>query len=269
MKFYFNKWQKMTFKTFLSISSIALLLNGCSYKLVATQELNSLNTRLTHLEENVSKEMSKELDLQLNKHCDTLESLVEKSFVENNATLNSLHSELTALIKSENAKRKTRPKIIAKVVTRDIKKLVVGSVEKVHIYPSNFVMNARIDTGAETSSINANDITEFERDGKKWVRFTLNDEKTNQPYIVERKVVRTVKILQSSLDEGFEKRVVVTLKITIGNKKELSEFTLTSRDHMTYPILIGRNVLQDLIVVDVSERYIAPLILDKDDEFKK
>lgn len=244
-------------------------MNGCSYKLVSTQKLEALDARMVDLENNLSHSINQELDRRLTQHDEKLQSSFEKYFVENNATLNTLHKELITLIKAENVKRKKRPKKVAKVVTRDIKKLLVGRVEKVHIYPSDLVMNARIDTGAETSSINAGDITEFERDGKKWVRFTLYDEKANTPHILERRVVRRVKILQSSLEEDFEKRVVVTLKITIGNKNELSEFTLTSRDHMTYPILIGRNVLRDLIVVDVSERYIAPLVLSKEDEFKK
>jgi hypothetical protein len=38
---------------------------------------------------------------------------------------------------------------------------------------------------------------------------------------------------------------------------------------MQFPILIGRNVLQDLIIVDVSEKYIAPLVPEKENEFKK
>ena len=148
-------------------------------------------------------------------------------------------------------------------------KLVVGSVEQVHIHPANFVMDARIDTGAETSSINARDIVEFERDGQKWVRFTLVDANTGEPYVIERNVVREAKIVQSSLKKGYTNRVVVALKMTIGDKKELSEFTLTNREHMKYPILIGRNVLQDLILVDVSEKYIAPLSIKQKNSSKE
>jgi len=265
----------MAFKNLLYILCIVLFFHGCSYRLVDTQRLDSIDSRLTHLEEKALYDTSKELEAALNEHDERLQSFVQKSFQEQNATFQSLNTELkslTTLIKSKNrktVKRKTKPKTVNKIVAKEIKKLVVGSVEKVQIYPSNLIMNARIDTGAETSSINASDITEFERDGKKWVGFTLVDEKTNTPYSMERKVVRRVKILQSSLEEGFEKRVVVTLKVTIGDKEELSEFTLTSREHMRYPILIGRNVLQDLIVVDVSEQYMAPLVAKRDDKFKK
>lgn len=262
----------MIIKNYLYLSFLVLLFNGCSYKLVSTEEFTTMNTRLEEIEKNISESMSKELDLKLNQHDEKLQSFVKESFAEQNATLQSHNNELITLIKSENlakSKRTQRAPVITKTVVSDGAKLVVGRVEKVHIYPSDLVMNARIDTGAETSSINAEAITEFERDGKKWVRFTLFDEKTNAPYIMERRVIRRVRILQSSQEDGYEKRVVVTLKITIGDKKELSEFTLTSREHMQFPILIGRNVLQDLIIVDVSEKYIAPLVPEKENEFKK
>lgn len=262
----------MTFKNLLYILAIVFVLNGCSYKLVNTDQLNAVNERLTNLEKNIPHNISKELDIKLAQQDEKIQSLFEESRRENNESLQSLSNELTALIKTEKSaqvKRVQRPKIVNKVVNNDGKKLIVGSVEKVHIYPSNLVMNARIDTGAETSSIHADDIVRFERDGQKWVRFTLFDEKTNSPHIIERKVVRGVKILQSSQEEGYERRVIVMLKVTIGDKKELSEFTLTSRNHMKYPILIGRNVLQDLIIVDVSEKYMVPLVVDKEDTFKK
>lgn len=262
----------MVLKNFLFLSLMAILLSGCSYTLVSNQKLETLNMRLTDLEENLSRTLSQELDTKLNQQNRKLQLLLEKSFTDQNQTLKARNKELISLIKSENIKRVPEEKSSLKIdqlATRDMDKLVVGSVEKVHIYPSNLIMNARIDTGAETSSINADDIVEFERDGKKWVRFKLFDEKTNRPYTLERKVVRRVRILQSSLEEGYEKRVVVKLKITIGNKEELSEFTLTSREHMQYPILVGRNVLQDLIIVDVSEEYMAPLLLNQEEKFQK
>jgi hypothetical protein len=262
----------MASKFYIYISFIFLFLNGCSYKLVSTEQLDSIDARLVSLEQKIVDNISKELDVKLDKQDKDVQSCFEKSRIEQNEILQSLNNQLATLIKVENsakAQRKKRTKVVNKVVQTDEKKLVVGSVEKVHIYPSNLVMNARIDTGAETSSIHADDITKFERDGKRWVRFTLFDEKTKTPHTIERKVVRGVRIIQSSLEEGYERRVVVKLKVTIGDKKELSEFTLTSREHMTYPILIGRNVLQDLIIVDVSEKYIAPLIAEDEKKFQK
>ncbi len=50
------------------------------------------------------------------------------------------------------------------VVMHD-ERMVVGEVEWVTIEPPGFVLNARIDTGAQSSSIHAENLTQFERDG--------------------------------------------------------------------------------------------------------
>ncbi|MDY0116196.1 MAG: ATP-dependent zinc protease [Sulfurimonadaceae bacterium] len=275
-----TKWQKMALKNFLFFFFLTLFLNGCSHKLTSTKQLDTLDERLAHLEKNLSHDISKnvayELDAKLYEHDQNLKVSLQFCLERQRENFEYLKNELTALIKpdvfivsNEDMTKQNAPIIVQKKVTSFKEKLVVGSVEKIHVYPSNLVMDARIDTGAETSSIDARDIKEFERDGKSWVRFTLVDRKTKAPHVIERKVVRIVKILQSSVDQGHEKRVVVTLKITIGDKKELSEFTLTNREHMQYPILIGRNALQDVIVVDVSEQYIAPLVVEQEKSFKK
>ena len=47
-------------------------------------------------------------------------------------------------------------------------------------------------------------------------------------------------------------RPVIKLPVTVGNVSLLAEFTLTDRSKFSYPALIGRNILKDLIIVDVS-----------------
>lgn len=53
-------------------------------------------------------------------------------------------------------------------------KRVIGSEELVLLDDLTEKYKARIDTGATTSSLNATNIVEFERDGTKWVRFSFN-----------------------------------------------------------------------------------------------
>lgn len=181
-----------------------------------------------------------------------------------------LYSEIVALkeevhsLKEQKNTQKEPPKVRAKKKSPSLlqakkteqKKVIVGRVEHVYIDPPGIRMSARIDTGAQTSSINAKDIVRFERDQKKWVRFTLVDEASKQEHVIERRVVRGVKILQSSQDEGYERRVVVLLQISLGDIQELSEFTLTNREHMTYSVLVGRNLLKDQMLVDVAQKHL-------------
>ncbi|MGO8761078.1 MAG: RimK/LysX family protein [Desulfobaccales bacterium] len=54
-------------------------------------------------------------------------------------------------------------------------KTVMGWIKKVRIYPDNFVVHAKLDSGAEYSSLDADHMQIFERDGKTWVRFDLEE----------------------------------------------------------------------------------------------
>jgi len=131
-------------------------------------------------------------------------------------------------------------------------KLVLGRVEWVWLTAAQQRYKARIDTGAATSSISAVDVQRFERDGKRWVRFTVPDESGN--HVFETPLLHHKKIRQASLDD-LERRPVVELLVQVGDKVEGVEFTLADRNKMLYPILLGRNFLQDFAMVDVSLKF--------------
>lgn len=137
---------------------------------------------------------------------------------------------------------------------------VVGGIEKVSLSPPGLVLEARIDTGAESASLDARDMQEFERDGNRWVRFNLVDRDSGEGFVIERRIVRHVRILQSSQESASdaERRPVVEFRLTLGEITQTAEFTLSDRSHLSFPVLIGRNVLQDLMVVDVGRTHIAP-----------
>ena len=147
-------------------------------------------------------------------------------------------------------------------------KMYLGEDEYIYIKEADATFDARIDTGAAVSSISAKNITEFERNGKRWYRFTI--EANDQKFEVEAPYVRTSHIRQSSKSTITE-RVVVSLNLKIGSFSTKSEFTLTDRTHMQYPLLIGRTLIQDIAVVDVARDHIQGrnedtfLILNQDD----
>lgn len=132
-------------------------------------------------------------------------------------------------------------------------KMYFGEDEYVYVKEADASFDARIDTGAAVSSISAKDITEFERKGRKWYRFTV--EANDHNIVVEAPYVRTSIIRQVSKDT-VTKRVVVELNVKIGDYATKSEFTLSDRTLLQYPLLIGRTLLQDIAVVDVSRDHI-------------
>lgn len=134
-------------------------------------------------------------------------------------------------------------------------KLVVGERERLYLFGPGFVYVARIDSGAETSSLDARNIRRFERDGQNWVRFDIPIPNSNGEYTtLEREIVRNVRILQSNVDE-YERRAVIELQFAIGSHQQKAEFTLTDREHLSNNVLIGRNVLRDVMLVDVGKEF--------------
>lgn len=63
---------------------------------------------------------------------------------------------------------------------------IIGAVEPVYVLPMKAPFAGRIDTGAETSSIDASDIKTFERDGEKWVSFTIVNRETGEKHRFEK-----------------------------------------------------------------------------------
>lgn len=138
-------------------------------------------------------------------------------------------------------------------------KMVVGEIEPIFLADPNMIYRARIDSGAQTSSLDARNIARFERDGAAWVRFELPVPGSESDFVtVERRVVRTVRILQSSSAEA-QRRLVVRMPFVLGSHRQTAEFTLTSRDNMRFPVLIGRNILRDIMLVDVGKENITRL----------
>ncbi|WP_417686904.1 ATP-dependent zinc protease [Pseudidiomarina gelatinasegens] len=148
-------------------------------------------------------------------------------------------------------------------------KVVVGEVEKLFLVGPGYVYDARIDSGAETSSLDARNITRFERDGQNWVRFDIPKPGTDgELTTLEREISRRVRIIQSNVDEP-ERRVVVEMQFSIGDHQQQAEFTLTDRSHLTHSVLIGRNVLRDVMLIDVGKEYATELpasLLDNKDD---
>ncbi len=136
-------------------------------------------------------------------------------------------------------------------------KLVIGRMEQVWMPDLQLNFPARIDTGAETASLSARNIELFERNSKKWVRFEVVHPETGEPIPMERRRKRSVLIVQATSAEP-ERRAVVELGVTIGHISQIAEFTLSDRSHLDHQLLIGRNILQDVMIVDVSRINLAP-----------
>jgi len=130
---------------------------------------------------------------------------------------------------------------------------IIGAVEWVRVEPPDLRLEARIDTGAETTSIHAEEIELVEIDGRRYVRYVLSDPESGARHPMETRLRRRVLIRQP--DDVLERRYVVRLWVTLGAQRARIDVTLSDRAEMEYPLLIGRNMLTDAAVVDVSQHH--------------
>lgn len=126
---------------------------------------------------------------------------------------------------------------------------VIGEVEPVYFLPMKKPMLARIDTGAENSSIDAKNIEIFEREGVKWVSFDIENKKTGDTHHFEKRIYRQVKI-KRQLES--EERIVVLMTVKIGSEKISAQFSLADREKFDYQVLVGRNILKGRALVDTA-----------------
>ncbi len=126
---------------------------------------------------------------------------------------------------------------------------VVGAVEPLYILPIKSPFESRIDTGAQTSSIDAYNIKTFERDGKPFVSFYIKNKKSNESFRFEKEISRRTTITRTGKDE---KRIVVILDVKFMGNSYKKEFSLNNRTAFEFQGLIGRNILQGNYIVDVS-----------------
>ena len=122
--------------------------------------------------------------------------------------------------------------------------ITVGASEEVILSPWGLSFPARIDTGADLSSLDArdlvvrNNVAEFKL-GKRW-----GSRRLQLPVIEWRHI-------QTSL--GTEKRPVVEVSICLGSKLFRTPVTLKDRSEMLYPFLVGRTALSGKFLVDASQ----------------
>ena len=129
---------------------------------------------------------------------------------------------------------------------------IVGAVEWARIEPGDIRLPARIDTGTATTSLHAENIELVEKDGKRWVHFTVLDPATKKPVDLQQPLRRKIVIKRGGNKETY--RYVVRLHITLADSRAPVDVTLNERDNMEYPLQIGRNLLVDTVIVDVSRQ---------------
>lgn len=138
-------------------------------------------------------------------------------------------------------------------------KRIIGRAELIDFPEWNLVgIEAKIDTGAYTSSLHCHHIERIRKEGKEYVKFNLLDPShdTYNEKLFELPVFKS-KMVKSS-NGVSEERFIVKTKLKIHGTELEAELSLTDRSEMRFPVLIGRKLLKKgRFLVDVSRKYLS------------
>ncbi len=118
---------------------------------------------------------------------------------------------------------------------------------------------AKIDSGAEGSTLHATQISHLKLEGQPLVEFTaplLRVQRDSSPFALGgvrrvRAPLLEVRRIVSSNGAIEERPVIVTL-LRLGDEEFETEFTLTSRENLRFGLLLGRNALAGKFVIDTA-----------------
>ncbi|MBK1834025.1 ATP-dependent zinc protease [Roseibacillus ishigakijimensis] len=134
-------------------------------------------------------------------------------------------------------------------------KLVIGRREWIALPQLGVpVLHGKIDTGAYRSSLHAEQIERFQRDGEEWVRFVTHSQDGRA--ISCESVVAFCKRVKSSTGEARERCFLRTKFRTPGGLEWVVRISLADRSEMTFPLLIGRRALSRRFVVDTAQSHL-------------
>jgi hypothetical protein len=146
-------------------------------------------------------------------------------------------------------------------------KLVIGLRENILLTGVNLVMSAKISPQLSHSILDARNIQMFERNSEEWVRFTLYNPENNEPHVLERKLQGFQNI--QGANKTTERRPLVEIRFALGKLKQKGQFVLADRSNSDFRMLVGRNLLRDVMLVDVSGENLIPVIREEKKETEK
>jgi len=136
--------------------------------------------------------------------------------------------------------------------------MVVGWREWAHLPELDVAwLKTKVDTGARTSSLHAEDLEYFERGGREMVRFVVFPRQRSRAEgrPVEAPLLEVRKIRSSNGQQ--EERPVIETTLDLGGERWTIELTLARRDLMGFRMLIGRQGLREHALVDPGRSFVT------------
>ena len=118
-------------------------------------------------------------------------------------------------------------------------------------------IKAKIDTGARTSALHAEDIEIYTRRNRRFVRFTITPMQRSRSNIIRASAPLVEKRHVKSSIGVSTYRPVISTHVKIGEDSFPIEITLVDRDVMGFRMLLGRQALRKRFIVDPAKSFIT------------
>lgn len=131
--------------------------------------------------------------------------------------------------------------------------IVIGRKDKIDLPELGFSnIDAKVDTGAYGCALHCHHVEVIQQNGQPVLSFKVLDP-SHPEYDDKVLLVKNFndKIVKNSGGQA-EHRYTIKTKVVIFNKKRTVEFSLTDRQEMKYPVLLGRKFLKNRFLVDVQ-----------------
>ncbi|MCB0321445.1 MAG: ATP-dependent zinc protease [Bdellovibrionales bacterium] len=128
----------------------------------------------------------------------------------------------------------------------------LGWVERIHVLPDDFELEAKLAPAISLSSIHAEDIKEFKRGDTHWVRFQIED-RNGTRHTLERELHGSKSLVTA---EGTKsKKKVVRIEVCLGDRNFEVEALLSDRRELEQEVRLGRDALAGRVVVDPASTH--------------
>ena len=118
-------------------------------------------------------------------------------------------------------------------------------------------IKAKTDTGARTSTLHAAHISVVTKPSGSWVRYVVRPLRRNLGIAIqcESRLLDRRDIKNSG--GQVESRCVIETTLLLGGAMWPVTLTLTNREDMLFPMLLGRTALRDKVVIYPGEKYLT------------
>ncbi|WP_417687689.1 ATP-dependent zinc protease [Pseudidiomarina sp.] len=117
----------------------------------------------------------------------------------------------------------------------------------------------KVDTGARTSCLHAFKLEPFSKNGENWLRIWIHPEQhSDRELVCEAKIHDQREVTDSG--GHTELRYVIKSKLKVGDFYNDVELTLTNRDSMKFRMLLGRQAMRGVFLVDPDASYLQGVL---------